>query len=159
MSDAVDAMWDPVRKVYAIYGKMWIDGPDGGMFWKHAMGRIESTDFVNWSDPELVLAPDDHDPSHVEFHTSPVFYHAGRYFALKQNLDRGTGGGTINIELAVSVDGRNWSRPFQNDYVLPRGDGDAFDGGSIFTNATPVVLDDEIRFYYGAYSGLSLIHI
>ena len=153
MSDAVDAMWDPIREMYAIYGKMWIDGPDGEMFWKHAMGRIESPDFVNWSDPELVLAPDDDDPSHVEFHTSPVFYHAGRYFSLKQILDRGTGGGTINIELAVSADGRSWTRPFQNDYVLPRGDSDAFDGGSIFTNATPVVLDDEIRFYYGAYSG------
>ena len=153
MSDAVDSMWDPVREVYAIYGKMWIDGPDGGMFWKHAMGRIESEDFVNWSKPELVLAPNDDDPGHVEFHTSPVFYHAGRYFALKQILDRGTGGGTINIELAVSRDGIEWERPFQNDYVLPREGGDAFDSGSIFTNATPVILEDEIRFYYGAYSG------
>lgn len=153
MSDAVDAMWDPVRKVYAIYGKMWIDGPDGGMFWKHAMGRIESRNFVDWSAPELVLAPDDDDPPHVEFHTSPVFYHAGRYFALKQILDRGTGGGTIDIELAVSRDGIAWERPFRRQPVLKRSEGDRFDSGSIFTNATPVILVDEIRFYYGAYSG------
>jgi len=153
MSDAVDSMWDPVRNVYAIYVKMWIDGPDGGQFWKHAMGRIESPDFVNWSKPQLILAPDDNDSSHVEFHTSPVFYHAGRYFGLKQIRDRGTGGGTINIELAVSRDGLTWERPFQNRYVLPRSDGNAFDSGSIFTNATPVILEDEIRFYYGAYSG------
>ena len=153
MSDAVDSMWDPVREVYAIYGKVWIDGPDGGQFWKHAMGRIESTDFINWSKPQLVLAPNDDDPGYVEFHTSPVFYHSGRYFALKQILDRGTGGGTINIELAISRDGIEWERPFQNDHVLARSEGNLFDSGSIFTNATPVVLEDEIRFYYGAYSG------
>ena len=55
MSDALDAIYDPVRQVFAIYGKMWIDGPDGGMHWKHAMGRTESNDFIHWSKPQLVL--------------------------------------------------------------------------------------------------------
>jgi len=153
MSDALDAMYDPVRDVYAIYGKMWIDGPGGGMFWKHGMGRIESRDFIHWSRPELVLTPDDDDPPHVEFHTAPVFYHAGCYFALMQILDRANGGGVINIELAVGRDGMHWQRPFRTPYVLERSEGNQFDSGSIFTNATPVILDDEIRFYYGAYSG------
>jgi hypothetical protein len=153
MSDALDAMYDPVRDVYVIYGKMWIDGPGGGMFWKHGMGRIESPDFIRWSQPELVLSPDDDDLPHVEFHTAPVFYHAGCYFALMQILDRATGGGVINIELAVSRDGVQWQRPFRKQFVLERSDGNLFDSGSIFTNATPVILDDEIRFYYGAYSG------
>lgn len=153
MSDALDAMYDPVLSRYVIYGKMWIDGPDGGMFWKHGIGRIESKDFINWSSPELVLTPDDKDLPHVEFHTAPVFYHDGCYFALVQVLDRATGGGVIDIELMISRDGRNWSRPFRDTFVLPRADSGSFDGGSIFTNATPVFLDDEIRFYYGGYSG------
>ena len=29
ISDAMDAIWDEPRGVYAIYSKMWIDGPDG----------------------------------------------------------------------------------------------------------------------------------
>lgn len=153
MSDAMDAMYDPVRGVYAVYGKMWIDGPGGGMFWKHGMGRIESPDFIHWSQPELVLAPDDDDPPFVEFHTAPVFYHEGCYFALMQILDRATGGGVINIELAVSRDGLQWQRPFRKNYVLERSEEGLFDSGSIFTNATPIILDNEIRFYYGAYSG------
>ena len=153
MSDAVDAMYDPIRKVYAIYGKMWIDGPDGGMFWKHGMGRIESRDFISWNTPELILSLDDQDLPHVEFHTAPVFYYEGYYFSLLQILDRGTGGGVIDIELMISRDGIQWNRPFRNTFVLPRSDHGDFDGGSIFTNATPVILDDEIRFYYGAYSG------
>jgi len=39
MSDATDVFRDPLRNKYVLYGKMWIDGPAGGMFWKHAMGR------------------------------------------------------------------------------------------------------------------------
>ena len=99
MSDGVDALWDPQRAVFALYGKMWIDGPDGGMFWKHAMGRTQSRDFVGWSSPEIVCTPDDDDPPHVEFHTTPVFYYKGVYWCLNQILNRAEGGGMIDIEL------------------------------------------------------------
>jgi hypothetical protein len=153
MSDAVDCIYDSIRKVYAIYGKMWIDGPDGNMYWKHAMGRIESKDFINWSQPELLMAPDDNDPPSVEFHAAPVFQYQGYYFSPLQILNRAEGGGVIDIELAISKDGKSWQRPFQNQFVLERGEEGSFDSGSIFTNASPVILDDEIRFYYGGYSG------
>ena len=153
MSDATDVFYDPVRDAYVWYGKMWIDGPDGRMAWKHAMGRCESADFLNWSTPELVLGPDDDDLPHVEFHTTPVFYHEGVYICLNQILDRAMGGGVIDVELMVSRDGCAWQRPFRDEFFLPRGDEGAFDGGSIFTNSTPVILDEEMRFYYGGYSG------
>lgn len=152
MSDALDVFYDEPRGLFSIYGKMWIDGPAGNARWKHAMGRITSQNFIDWSVPELVLAPDDEDAPHVEFHTNPVFYHAGCYFSLAQILDRGEGGGVIDIEMMISRDGLNWQRPFREDYFLPRAGGKPFESGSIFTNATPVILDDEIRFYYGAYS-------
>lgn len=152
MSDALDALYDAKRGVFAIYGKMWIDGPDGGMAFKHGMGRTESRDFIHWSRPRLIAAPDDLDRPHVEFHTSPVFPYADRYFSHCQILDRGTGGGVIDIELMVSRDGLTWQRPFRDQFVLSRGPAGRFDSGSIFTNSTPVVLDDEIRFYYAGYS-------
>lgn len=152
MADALDALYDPVREVFAIYGKMWIDGPDGGMHWKHAMGRIESKDFIHWSRPQLVLTPDDQDPAWVEFHTAPVFFYCGVYFCPLQILDRGTHGGVVDIELATSRDGLNWQRPFRRPFWLARSEGGKFDSGSIFLCAQPVVLEDEIRFYYGAYS-------
>jgi hypothetical protein len=148
----VDAIYDPRRGMFAIYGKMWIDGPGGGMGWKHGMGRIESKDFIHWSQPRLILTPDDDDPSYVEFHTAPVFYHDDCYFALLQILNRAVGGGVIDIEMALSRNGLDWQRPFRKQFALARAPG-SFDGGSIFPCATPVVLKDEIRFYYGAYSG------
>jgi len=152
MSDALDAIIDPVRKLYVIYGKMWIDGPDGTLGWKHGMGRIVSRDFIHWSQPQLVLTPDDDDPSYVEFHTAPVFFYNDRYFAMLQILRRAVGGGVIDIELALSRDGLEWKRPFRRELFLPRGGAGSFDGGSLFPCADPVILPDEIRFYYGAYS-------
>lgn len=152
MSDALDALYDPVRKVFAIYGKMWIDGPDGGMHWKHGAGRIESRDFIEWSKPQLVATPDELDPPWVEFHTMPVFYYHDCYFAPIQILDRKTQGGVVDIELAVSRDGLNWNRPFRKTRWLSRTPGEAFDSGSIFLCAQPIIEQDEMRFYYGAYS-------
>jgi len=151
MSDACDVLYDPRREKFAIYGKVWIQGPDGGLAWKHAMGRIESADFLAWSKPELLLAPDDLDPPHVEFHTSPVFFYRDRYFSLNQILHRAAGG-RIDIELMLSHDGVRWERPFRQQFFLPHGSAGQFDSRSVFTNSTPVILQDEIRFYYGAYS-------
>jgi len=153
MADAVDVFYDPVRKSFVNYAKMWIDGPAGGMYWKHAMGRIESKDFINWGDAILVLTPDDRDAPSVEFHTTPVFYYNHRYFCLNQILNRAVGGGVMDIELMVSRDGYAWERPFRREFFLPRGEPGRFDSGSILTNSTPVILDDEIRFYYGGYQG------
>ena len=152
MSDGTDVFFDPLRGVYVWYGKMWIDGPDGRMAWKHAMGRTQSPDFLDWSTPQLVCTPDDDDPPHAEFHTTPVFYHEGVYICLNQILDRGVGGGVIDVELMLSRDGYDWQRPFRNEFFLPRGATGTFEGGSIFTNATPVMLEEEMRFYYGGYS-------
>ncbi len=152
ISDATDALYDPVRKVFAIYGKMWVDGPDGTMFGKHAMHRTESRDFIHWSRPELLLAPDEFDPEYVEFHTSPVFHYNDGYFALLQILNRAERGGIMDIELALSEDGIRWQRPFRSPFLLPRNPEGGFDGGSIFNNPNPIPHGDEVRFYYGGYS-------
>jgi hypothetical protein len=158
MSDAVDVFYDPLRSAYVVYGKCWLNGPAGGLAWKHAMARSESKDFLHWSKPQLVAAPDEHDPPNLEFHTSPVFFHKGVYFCLNQLLKaRGETLGvkrpdTMEIELMTSRDGLRWERPFRGQRLLPYvGEAD-FASGSVFTNSTPVVLDDEIRFYYGGYT-------
>jgi hypothetical protein len=152
VADAFDVIWDPVHEAYALYGKMWIDGPDGRMYWKHGAGRAVSRDFIHWDAPALCMWPDDLDAPYVEFHTTPVFFHHGVYFAAPQILNRGDRGGTMDVELAVSRDGVRFDRPFRSAFWLPKRQGNHFDSGTVVTNASPVVLDDEIRFYYGGYS-------
>jgi hypothetical protein len=151
MSDVIDVFWDPVRQVFVIIDKFWIDAPDGGAAWRNALGRTESKDFIHWSKPQLVLAPDEDDNPEVEFHGAPAFFHKGRYFALNQNMYR-RGSLAIDIELITSRDGFTWQRPFRKDFFLARSDKGLFDSRSIFTNSTPIVHGDEIRFYYGAYN-------
>lgn len=152
LADATEAMLDPEHDVFAIYGKMWIDGPEAKMYGKHAACRTVSKDFINWERPSLVMTPDDQDPASVEFHTTPVFYHSGCFFAAPQILNRADRGGTMDVELALSRDGVHFTRPFRDTFWLPKSKGNQFDSGTVLTNATPVVLDDEIRFYYGGYS-------
>lgn len=156
MSDAVDVFWDPKREVYAVYGKSWLSGPDGGLAWKHAMARSQSRDFLTWSKPEVVCSPDDLDPPNTEFHTSPVFFYKGVYFSLNQILSARAEGtdaksDSMHIELMTSRDGRRWDRPFRKTPFID-GRQQAFSSGGIFTNTTPVFLADEIRFYYGGYN-------
>jgi hypothetical protein len=154
MSDAMDVFFDTERNLYTAYGKMWIHGPDGSMAWKHGMGRIDSHDFIEWTKPRFILACDDRDPAHLEFHTSPVFLYNSQYLSLNQILDRSAG--IIETELMSSRDGYRWSRDYRGTPVIPRGAAGSFDAGSIFTNATPIVVDEEVRFYYGAYRGTAV---
>ena len=150
MSDAADPLYDPKRKLWAVYGKAWIPGPDGGLGWKHGMGRVESKDLLHWSEPQIVCAPDEKD-GELEFHTSPVFFRHDRYFSLNQILDR-AGGGVMDIEFMLSRDGIEWERPFRDDLWLKRSPGDQFDSGCLLTNADMIIEGREMRFYYGAYS-------
>jgi hypothetical protein len=154
MSDAAEAIYDPRREAFVIYGKMWTPFPDGGAAWKHGMGRTESKDFITWSKPELLLTVNDRDPPQAEFHTSPVFLHLGIYFSLNQMLVRALG--TIDAELMSSRDGFRWDRTFANTWVIPRGPEEKFDAGSIITNGSPVIMEREMMFYYAAYRGTAI---
>lgn len=158
VSDVLDVTYDPARKKYVVFAKGWIDGPDGRTFWKRSVVRTESDDFLKWSVPQFVMAPDEHDGIRpaaypgtrqgVQLHSAPAFVHDGVWFGLAQRADFETDG-LQPIELALSRDGFNWSRPFRDSLFLPVSPPDSFDSGRIWSNSTPVILEDEIRFYFG----------
>ncbi len=158
VSDVVDVSYDALRKRYLAVTKAWIDGPDGRTFWKRAIVSSESTDFLSWSTPKLILAPDEHDGVRpaaypgtrqgVQLHGAPAFERHGVYFALLQLADFETHG-LQPIELALSRDGDTWQRPFRKTMFFPVNEPGHFDTGRIWSNATPVVVGDELRFYFG----------
>jgi hypothetical protein len=154
MSDAQDVFYDDLKGRYVSYGKMWMQGPDGGSHWKHGMGRIESEDFIHWSKPQFILGVDDRDAPQLEFHTSPVFLHNGQYFSLNQILNRSAG--HMDIELMSSRDGFAWERNYRDTHFLERGKGAVFDAATLLTNATPHLVGDEMWFYYGGYRGTAI---
>jgi hypothetical protein len=158
VSDVLDATYDPVRKKYVVFAKGWIDGPDGRTFWKRSVVRTESDDFLTWAPAQFVMAPDEHDGVRpaaypgtrqgVQLHSAPAFVHEGVWFGLAQLADFETHG-QQPIELCLSRDGFTWLRPFRDTMFLPVGPTGSFDSARLWSNATPVVLEDEIRFYYG----------
>ena len=154
MSDALDVFYDPRLDRFVGYGKMWTPWPDGTLAWKHAMARIESKDFIHWSKPQLVAHVNDRDAPQLEFHTSPVFFYNGMYFSLNQILDRSKG--SMDAEFMCSRDGLRWDRSLQGSFAIPRAQPGRFDAGSVITNGTPVILEKEMRFYYGGYRGTAI---
>ena len=166
-SDVHDLIWDPMREVYAIYSKTWLDGPKGLMHWKRAVVRIESKDFIHWTKPKLVILPDEFDgeggdyeiartaggggTGGIQLHSGTAFCYNDMYFSMLQVMDPGITG-NMPIELALSHDGYHWQRAFRDKFFLPAlDDKTKFDASVIWSNATPVYLEDEFRFYYGAY--------
>ena len=150
MADVIDVFRDPINNDYVINDKMWIDGPEGSGAWKNVVGQTRSKDFIHWSDA-TVLIPFADDEPFAEFHGGATFFYKDRYFALLEKMDRRYDL-QDDIELAVSADGQKWERPYRDQLFLPRSKKGLFDSQSIWSSTPPVVLDDEIRFYYGAYN-------
>lgn len=165
-SDVIDPQWDPARRSYMIYSKTWLDGPDGTMHWKRAVVRTDSDNFVHWTRPTLVVAPDEWDypagdsslnrtaggggSGRKQIHSGPAFYYNGVYFSLLQVMDP-DGTGDMPAELAVSRDGFRFSRPFRDTPFLPAlPDKTKFDASVLWTNGTPIHFPDETRLILDA---------
>ena len=148
-----NVIWAPTLEKYVGFTRTWgetdrkLKGPPTktNHAWGREVSRIESSDFMEWSRPEVVLACNswNHQP-----YAMPVFYHANTYIGLlaihDQNSDR------VWTELAWSTDTTNWHRidagqPFIqcSEHILD------YDYGCVYACATPIFLDDEIRIYYG----------
>lgn len=93
------------------------------------MHRRTSEDGLLWSDPELILIPDEHDPLDLQFYHLAVHElddwrvgMLGHYRCWAQTMD---------LELCFSRDGRHWNRPLRGGFI-PRGGIEAIDYYSIY---------------------------
>jgi len=111
-----------------------------------AIYRSESDDFTNWTEPELVLAPDLFDAPDVEYYGMSVFQRHGWYFGLleywKSDID------TIETHLVVSRDGKEWLRnPLREPFIAP-----TYDWNRTWTSCAsngPIILKEQMVFYFG----------
>ena len=91
--------------------------------------RRESPDGIVWSDPEILIMPDEHDPMHQEFYYLAVqpdgdwnIGMLGHYRCWEQTMD---------LELCFSRDTHHWLRPLRGGWV-PRGGTDEIDHMSVY---------------------------
>lgn len=137
-----------------------------------------SKDFITWSKPELVFAPDEQDDAwaaattgqRTEVNNMSVFPHAAGFLgfptifrvtatdrpAAELTHGQSSTDGTLDVQLITSADGRKWQRTEKREPIIPRGAQGGFDGGSIFgVCSTTVHVGDETWVYY---TGISTTH-
>ncbi len=107
--------------------------------------RRTSDDGVAWSDPEMLVLADEHDPMHQEFYYLAVepdgewnIGMMGHYRCWEQTMD---------LELCFSRDRRHWERPLRGGWV-PRGSIEEIDCWSIYSTNCLMDMGDRWRLLY-----------
>ncbi|HPA19375.1 MAG TPA: FAD-dependent oxidoreductase [Verrucomicrobiae bacterium] len=167
-SDTITLTQDPITGEYLAFHKRptKIRG-----FGRRAVWLARSRDFQEWGDPELVFAPDERDDSwangpdqRTEVYNMSVYPHAAGFIGLptifrltkrlpknKVSPGQSPDDGPIDVQLAISADGRTWQRPEPRLNVIPRGAPGTFDGGSILgVSSTAAHVGEETWIYYTA---------
>lgn len=128
-----------------------------------------SKDFQNWSEPELILAPDEQDDVWVqnpdqrtEFYVMSGFPYGGQFLGLlsvfkltkiyeSTTPNQSPHDGPVEIQLVYSRDGQDWKRFEDRTPVIPIGESGSYDGGCILgVSNPPVIYGDEMWVYYTA---------
>ena len=143
--------WDPALKKYVIITRHWGGETTPGRYGDgghRQKSRSESADFINWSQPEVVIEGLD---LRKQIHDMPVVRYAGVYLGMVGLFD--IEASRQWCELAWSPDSKEWHRIQPGTALIPNGPvmGD-YDWGCIFA-AVPLIGKDKIRIYYGANDG------
>ena len=143
----------------------YVDGPapiDEGMKnnpHRRLIGRATTRDFMDWSPTSTVVAPEQGDPPAVGFYSMPVFRYQGWYIGLLYTLYGEAEEpvirkkGFMDVQLAVSRDGIQWTRLGGHRPLIPRGERGSFDMGMVGPNNGLIERDGKIWLYYNGWSG------
>ena len=150
-----NALWAPTLNRYVAFTRDWDPrewkrDSKGNIPAVRLVSRIESEDFVNWSDPQTVLRGI---TDNLQVYALPVFYYAGIYLGLPVVLDAKDD--RAHTELAWSKDTITWHRIDAGVPLIPNSEkkGD-YDWGCTYPAAVPIIMKDEIRLYYSGSDGL-----
>lgn len=169
-------MFDPARSKYVLYGRTRKTLPEVEAAWSkydwykdwhsgRAVARVESSDFLHWDYTRPATAPvaltaDLGDRPGTEIYSMKVFPYAGLYIGLVQVFMALPDQSALHVELAVSRDSVHFTRvgdsPGGNapavgrPAFIPLGEVGSWDRfNHSLANNDPLVVGDELRFYYG----------
>lgn len=116
------------------------------------LARSESTDFVHWSEPRLVLECDADDGPETQVYGAGVDLYEGVYLAMVWIYREG-GDGKIDTQLATSRDGIRWTRVGDRATWLSLGDDQSWEGGMVRSVERIIPRGDRLFVYYGGVHG------
>jgi hypothetical protein len=134
-------LYDPDLKKYVAYGRFGAGG--------RKTARMESADFVHWSDPKLVLEPDAQDGPNTQFYGISIDRYDDLYIGMLWMfyIDH-TNVGRINFQLCHSRDGIHWQRDPERRTFMDNGPPDAWDANDMRAACRAVILEDRVLIYY-----------
>lgn len=163
------AIWAPDLRKYVCFVRTNIDRRAYGGRKERSVGRMESDDFIHWSEHEICLRPwtdlnDKLGRGKFDFYHLPVFRYGGVYLSMLSVFHWKSD--TVHLQLAWSPDTRHWEVVCPDDDFIPHGGtpGSEADGGKIgsgvidagcnFACYEPILIGDQMRCYYGGSPGL-----
>ena len=134
-------LFDPALQRYAAYGRFGAGG--------RKVARSTSEDFIHWSEPVLVLEPDERDGPNTQFYGISIDLYQGLYVGMLWMfwIDDGRVG-RIDFQLCHSHDGIAWIRDPDRRVFIANGPEGAWDCGDMRAACRSVILDDRVLIYY-----------
>ena len=147
-------VWNPDRQVFLYYRRATVNARE-----IRRISCCESPDLIDWTQPRLILGPDEPDPNY--FYGMPVSRYQNMYLGLLQNLYLHTDFKVpkeyeIDIQLTWSHDGLSWERHPDRPVFIPTGRilQGVPDWGMVFGMKDVVDAGDRAYVYYGGRESL-----
>lgn len=142
------AFWDADIAKYVLYGRVGGRG--------RAIGRTTSATFDRFDPLTLVFQTDESDPANCDLYNPAAlkYPYADRVYFMFPSMYRHDSD-TLDIHIAVSRDGVNWSWPERGVPFVPLGGSGNFDSGSLYMGQGMLRAGSELYMYY---SGSPLKH-
>jgi hypothetical protein len=138
-------LYDHRLQRYVAFGRFGAGG--------RKVARTDSRDFIHWSEPKLVLAPDQKDGANTQFYGISVNLYQDIYIGVLWMFWIREGNiGRIDFQLCHSRDGKKWFRDPDRSVFLPNGPKGAWDSGDMRGACRSVILPDRVLFYYAGSS-------
>jgi hypothetical protein len=132
--------WDETLKKYVAYCRLWTHN--------RTVGRSESASFLDFPMAGEVLGCDEQDPPDTDMYNNAVVkypYAANAYFIFTSTYHHTAD--NLDVQLAVSRDGVNWSRPERRPFIA-NGEPGSFDDATIYCGVGLIRKGDELWMYY-----------
>ena len=162
VGDTSHVSWDPVLRRYICDAKVNVHLPRPAM---EGLGFVieanenrirtralmESPDLRHWSRPRMTFFPDDRDERDAQMYGHIGSPYESMWVGMLRVLHvERTGWKQTEIEVTYSRDGLHWSRPSDRRQFIPLGPDDGWEPDySMPVSSAPLLIDDELWFYYG----------
>ncbi len=117
--------------------------------------RTESEDFMEWRRPVLALEPEANEPPQTQIYgmqMSPygsfIMGWISMYNTEETDMRWSKMDGTMDVQLAYSRGGYCWHRTDPGRRFIPLGEEGSWDSMLLIPSTGPVLLEEEIRFYF-----------